>query len=40
MPTVCGKRSFKVPSDLAPGNYLLRAEAIALHSAGSAGGAQ
>lgn len=38
--TNCGKRTFKVPASLAPGNYLLRAEAIALHSAGSSGGAQ
>lgn len=29
-----------VPKDLAPGDYLLRAEAIALHAAGSSGGAQ
>lgn len=29
-----------VPKDLAPGDYLLRAEAIALHAAGSEGGAQ
>jgi cellulase len=36
----CGKISFKVPSDIAPGNYLLRAEVIALHVAGSVGGAQ
>ncbi|KAH6684371.1 glycoside hydrolase family 61 protein [Halenospora varia] len=36
----CGKRSFKVPSNIAPGNYLLRAEAIALHAAQSSGGAQ
>jgi cellulase len=36
----CGKRTFTVPSSLAPGNYLLRAEVIALHAAGSAGGAQ
>ncbi|TVY84302.1 putative endo-beta-1,4-glucanase D [Lachnellula suecica] len=36
----CGKRSFKVPADLAPGNYLVRAEAIALHTASTAGGAQ
>ncbi|KAH6715416.1 glycoside hydrolase family 61 protein [Leptodontidium sp. MPI-SDFR-AT-0119] len=36
----CGKRSFKVPSTLAPGDYLLRAEAIALHAASSSGGAQ
>lgn len=36
----CGKMDVKVPADLAPGDYLLRAEAIALHSAASAGGAQ
>jgi cellulase len=30
----------KIPSGLAPGDYLLRAEAIALHAAGSPGGAQ
>jgi cellulase len=36
----CGKMDVKIPADLAPGDYLLRAEAIALHSAGSAGGAQ
>ncbi|KAF2850172.1 carbohydrate-binding module family 1 protein [Plenodomus tracheiphilus IPT5] len=36
----CGKLDFKIPTDIAPGDYLLRAEAIALHSAGPAGGAQ
>jgi cellulase len=36
----CGKVYFKVPTDIAPGNYLVRAEVIALHVAGSAGGAQ
>jgi lytic cellulose monooxygenase (C1-hydroxylating) len=36
----CGKRTFTVPSSLAAGNYLVRAEAIALHAAGSSGGAQ
>jgi len=36
----CGKRSFKVPASLAPGNYLVRAEAIALHAASTSGGAQ
>ncbi|KAH8708532.1 glycosyl hydrolase family 61-domain-containing protein [Phaeosphaeriaceae sp. PMI808] len=36
----CGKLDFKIPSDIAPGDYLLRAEAIALHAASSAGGAQ
>ena len=38
--TCCGKMNVKIPSDLAAGDYLLRAEVIALHSAGSAGGAQ
>ncbi|KAF2710750.1 lytic polysaccharide monooxygenase [Pleomassaria siparia CBS 279.74] len=28
----CGKRAFVVPASLAPGNYLVRAEAIALHA--------
>ncbi|KAF2730590.1 hypothetical protein EJ04DRAFT_500250 [Polyplosphaeria fusca] len=36
----CGKMDVKIPSDVAPGDYLLRAEAIALHAASSAGGAQ
>jgi cellulase len=36
----CGKLDFKIPSDIAPGDYLLRAEAVALHAAGPAGGAQ
>lgn len=36
----CGKLDFKIPSDIAPGDYLLRAEAIALHAASSSGGAQ
>lgn len=36
----CGKLDVKIPSDLAPGDYLLRAEVIALHTAGSSGGAQ
>ncbi|KAI1842946.1 hypothetical protein JX265_001659 [Neoarthrinium moseri] len=36
----CGKMDVLIPADIAPGDYLLRAEAIALHSAGSAGGAQ
>lgn len=38
--TCCGMMDVKVPEDLAPGDYLLRAEAIALHTAGSEGGAQ
>ena len=36
----CGKRVVTIPASLAPGDYLVRAEAIALHSASSAGGAQ
>ncbi|TFK37374.1 glycoside hydrolase family 61 protein H [Crucibulum laeve] len=36
----CGHYSFKVPSDIAPGNYLIRAEMIALHAASGVGGAQ
>lgn len=36
----CGKMDVKIPSDLAPGDYLLRAEVVALHTAGSSGGAQ
>ncbi|PBP15852.1 glycosyl hydrolase family 61, partial [Diplocarpon rosae] len=36
----CGKKDFTVPADLATGDYLVRAEIIALHTAGSAGGAQ
>ncbi|EUC54563.1 glycoside hydrolase family 61 protein [Rhizoctonia solani AG-3 Rhs1AP] len=36
----CGKVEFTVPSDLAAGNYLIRAEVVALHVAGSVGGAQ
>ena len=36
----CGKMDIKIPTGLAPGDYLLRAEAIALHTASSVGGAQ
>lgn len=36
----CGKMNVKIPSDIAPGDYLLRAEVIALHTAASSGGAQ
>jgi len=36
----CGKKEFTVPADLATGDYLIRAEEIALHAAQSAGGAQ
>ncbi|KAF8755073.1 Glycoside Hydrolase Family 61 [Rhizoctonia solani] len=36
----CGKVEFTIPADLPAGNYLIRAEVIALHVAGSVGGAQ
>jgi cellulase len=36
----CGKMNVKIPADLPDGDYLLRAEVIALHTAGSPGGAQ
>ncbi|KAJ1331834.1 lytic cellulose monooxygenase (C1-hydroxylating) [Microdochium nivale] len=36
----CGKQNLRIPSNIAPGDYLLRAETIALHAAGQAGGAQ
>ncbi|KAF1833475.1 hypothetical protein BDW02DRAFT_552564 [Decorospora gaudefroyi] len=36
----CGKLDFTIPKSIAPGDYLLRAEAIALHAAGPSGGAQ
>ncbi|KAG8728227.1 hypothetical protein FRC11_011559, partial [Ceratobasidium sp. 423] len=36
----CGKVEFTIPSDLPAGNYLIRAEVIALHVASSIGGAQ
>ncbi|PPQ89046.1 hypothetical protein CVT25_006716 [Psilocybe cyanescens] len=36
----CGHFTFTVPKDIAPGNYLVRAEVIALHVASSLGGAQ
>ncbi|KAF8178431.1 glycosyl hydrolase family 61-domain-containing protein [Pholiota molesta] len=36
----CGHWTFTIPSDIAPGNYLLRAEVIALHVASTVGGAQ
>jgi len=38
--TCCGKMDMKIPSDIAPGDYLLRAEALALHTAGQSGQAQ
>lgn len=36
----CGHWSFKIPSDIQAGDYLIRAEVIALHSASGSGGAQ
>jgi len=36
----CGKQSVTIPADIPAGNYLLRAEVIALHVASSTGGAQ
>ncbi|KAL0633089.1 hypothetical protein Q9L58_008045 [Maublancomyces gigas] len=36
----CGKQVVTIPADIAAGDYLLRAEVIALHVAGSLGGAQ
>lgn len=40
MNACCGKVDVKIPSDIVAGDYLLRAEVIALHTAQSAGGAQ
>ncbi|KIJ49722.1 lytic polysaccharide monooxygenase [Sphaerobolus stellatus SS14] len=36
----CGHYDVKIPQDITPGDYLLRAEVIALHTVSSAGGAQ
>lgn len=36
----CGKREFTIPSKIPTGDYLVRAEIIALHTASQAGGAQ
>ncbi|RYP32631.1 hypothetical protein DL767_005136 [Monosporascus sp. MG133] len=36
----CGKQDVVLPADLAPGDYLVRAETIALHAAGGPGGAE
>jgi len=36
----CGRMNVKIPSDIPSGDYLLRAEVIALHVASSPGGAQ
>lgn len=38
--TCAGRMDVIIPEDIAPGDYLLRAEAIALHAAGSENGAQ
>ncbi|KAI1103491.1 glycoside hydrolase [Jackrogersella minutella] len=38
--TCCGRMDVAIPSDLAAGDYLLRAEALALHTAAQSGGAQ
>lgn len=38
--TCCGKMDVVIPTDIAAGDYLLRAEALALHTAASTGGAQ
>jgi len=38
--TCCGKMDVNIPKDIAAGDYLLRAEALALHTAGTAGQAQ
>ncbi|KAF2691877.1 lytic polysaccharide monooxygenase [Lentithecium fluviatile CBS 122367] len=40
MNNCCGKVDVKIPAQLAAGDYLLRAEVIALHTAGQSGGAQ
>lgn len=39
-PTADGTYGFTVPSDLEPGNYLIRAETIGLHVASTYPGAQ
>lgn len=40
MNACCGKVDVKIPSDIQSGDYLVRAEVIALHTAGQSGGAQ
>ncbi|KAF3928601.1 Endoglucanase-4 [Arthrobotrys entomopaga] len=40
MNNCCGKVGVKIPSSIPSGDYLLRAEVIALHAASSGGGAQ
>ncbi|KAK4175190.1 family 61 putative glycoside hydrolase [Triangularia setosa] len=36
----CGKMDVKIPADIPAGDYLLRAESLALHAAGPSGGGQ
>lgn len=36
----CGRMDVKIPADIPDGDYLLRAEVVALHVAGQSGGAQ
>lgn len=38
--TCCGRMNVLIPADIAPGDYLLRAEALALHAASVSGGYQ
>lgn len=38
--TCCGRMNVLIPTDLAAGDYLLRAEALALHAASVSGGYQ
>jgi cellulase len=40
MNNCCGKVDVKIPSDISAGDYLLRAEVIALHTAQGNNGAQ
>lgn len=40
MNACCGRVDVKIPADLVAGDYLLRAEVVALHTAQSSGGAQ
>jgi lytic cellulose monooxygenase (C1-hydroxylating) len=40
MTTCCGRVDLVIPTDIAGGDYLMRAEALALHTAGSSGQAQ
>lgn len=40
MENCCGRVDVKIPADIPAGDYLLRAEVIALHVAGQTNGAQ